>query len=135
MKYTLICLICVLVLWPPTRSFAQNGLGTQRDTFPLLQFQTQLPPDLDGGDSATEVGPHSIVLQNTSNGVMHFSAGGINFDIGAKSAKKIDLPNGMSNLGLFYSIEGQTKQLTVTGGHSYALYFDVQNRQIVSQQR
>jgi hypothetical protein len=76
--------------------------------------------------------PDTVVLVNTSSGVMHFSEEGLNFDVDGKHEKTITLPPGKNSQVLTYSIQGQQNQITVVLGHRYSLYFDVQHLRIIA---
>ena len=148
MKYLLAVAMLLVAVGP---LFAQHLPGSNFDLF-KRKDTNMVPPDLgssSGGNPAPStrnvtpnpgwidpsrlpVGSNSVGLINETGVVMHFNAGGTEFDLDPHAAKTVDLPPGTASLNLVYSIANQQKQITLASGHSYALGIDAQKGEIVS---
>ena len=148
MKYLLAVAMLLVAVSP---LFAWRLPGSNFDLFKGDDIK-MLPPDLDSSSgrnlapsilngtpnpgwidpSRLSVGSNSVGLINETGVVMHFNAGGTEFDINPHAAKTVDLPPGTDSLNLVYSIANQQKQITLASGRSYALGIDAQKGEIVS---
>ena len=148
MKYLLAVAMFLVAVGP---IFAQRLPGSNFDLFKRNETK-MVPPDLDSSSgrnlapsilngtpnpgwidpSRLSVGSNSVGLINETGVVMHFNAGGTEFDINPHAAKTVDLPPGTDSLNLVYSIANQQKQITLASGRSYALGIDAQKGEIVS---
>jgi hypothetical protein len=146
MKYLLAVAMLLVAIGP---LFAQRLPGSN---FDLFKQKEMVPPDLDSSSGGNplprtrnttpnpgwidpgrlSVGSNSVGLINETGVVMHFNAGGTEFDLNPHAAKTVDLPPGTDSLNLVYSIANQQKQMTLASGRSYALAIDAQKGEIVS---